>query len=66
MPASMPSRPPDCNCGITSDSASGVGITPIDFIGSICRGDAKVRTFIPFMSSSLGAGFLVRITVGEL
>ena len=66
MPASMPSRPPDCSCGITSVSASGTGMAPIDFIGSICSGDAKVRIFMPFRSSSFGAGFLVSTTVGEL
>ena len=66
MPASTPSMPPDCSCGMTSVSASGTGIVPIAFIGSICRGDAKVRTLIPFNDFEVGDGFLVSTTVGLL
>ena len=38
----------------------------IAFIGSICKGDANVRTFMPFNASSVGAGRLVSTTVGLL
>src|SRR5262249_20622806 len=48
---------------MTSVRARGTGIAPIAFIGSICKGDANVRTFMPFNASSLGAGCLVSTTV---
>ena len=51
MPASMASMLPDCSAGTTSLSASGSGLAPTAFIGSICRGEAKVRTLRPLKSS---------------
>ncbi len=33
-------------------------MAPIDFIGSICSGDAKVRTFKPLIASSVGRRLL--------